>query len=326
MKADAAKMGGHGGMDFIMNYRVIECLRNGTPLDQNVYEGAFWSAVGPLSEASVAQDGASVAFPDFTRGNWKNTPPLPIIEYSLENPICFNQIVPRVLIVEDEVAIAENIIYALETEHFETTHVTTGKDALTEIKENPYNLIVLDIGLPDTTGLTVCQEIRTVSATPILFLTARDSELDRVLGLELGADDYVVKPFSPRELVARIKAILRRTETKVQTSSGTTQLDQSNNPIIHDSEAMTITCYGKLLDLTAHEYKLLATFISQPNRTFTREQLLEHAWDDPGSAMDRTVDAHIKTLRSKLNAVSDQCADFIQTRRGLGYCYQPPAS
>jgi two-component system catabolic regulation response regulator CreB len=119
---------------------------------------------------------------------------------------------PHILIVEDESSIAETIIYALETEHFQTTHVTTGAEAISLIQtRNRFSLVVLDIGLPDTSGLDVCQQIRKQSEIPVLFLTARDSEIDRVLGLEFGADDYVTKPFSPRELVARIKAILRRT-------------------------------------------------------------------------------------------------------------------
>ncbi|MGJ8654840.1 MAG: two-component system response regulator CreB [Akkermansiaceae bacterium] len=228
---------------------------------------------------------------------------------------------PHILIVEDESSIAETIVYALETEHFQTTHVTTGAEAISLVHDKKcYSLVVLDIGLPDTTGLDVCQQIRKDSGIPILFLTARDSEIDRVLGLEFGADDYVTKPFSPRELVARIKAILRRT------SSGSPQerIKHTNEGISIDTDAMTIHCFGKPVALTAHEYKLLATFISQPGRTFTREQLLEHAWDDPGSAMDRTVDAHIKTLRAKLTSASPLCAEVIQTRRGLGYCYHPP--
>lgn len=228
---------------------------------------------------------------------------------------------PHILIVEDESSIAETIIYALETEHFQTTHVTTGAEAVSLIKQQkPYSLVVLDIGLPDTTGLDVCQLIRKESGIPILFLTARDSEIDRILGLEFGADDYVTKPFSPRELVARIRAILRRTAN----SSPQEHSKHTNEGISIDSEAMTIHCYGKPVDLTAHEYKLMATFISQPGRTFSREQLLEHAWDDPGSAMDRTVDAHIKTLRAKLTSASPLCTEVIQTRRGLGYCYHPP--
>ncbi len=229
---------------------------------------------------------------------------------------------PHILIVEDEFSIAETIIYALKTEHFETSHVSTGSEAISLIQNNnTYALVILDIGLPDTTGLDVCQIIRKQSGVPILFLTARDSEIDRILGLEFGADDYVTKPFSPRELVARIKAILRRTSSN---SSPQKLISHTTTGISIDSLAMTIHSDGKPLDLTAHEYKLLATFIAQPGRTFTREQLLKHAWDDPGSAMDRTVDAHIKTLRSKLHASSSKYTEVIQTRRGLGYCYHPP--
>ncbi|MEZ7958046.1 MAG: two-component system response regulator CreB [Rubritalea sp.] len=228
---------------------------------------------------------------------------------------------PHILIVEDESSIAETIIYALETEHFQTTHVTTGAEAISLVEaKGIYSLVVLDIGLPDTSGLDVCQQIRRQSGIPILFLTARESEIDRILGLEFGADDYVTKPFSPRELVARIKAILRRTS-----NSSPRELNKhTKEGISINTAAMTVHCYGQPVDLTAHEYKLLATFISQPGRTFTREQLLEHAWEDPGSAMDRTVDAHIKTLRAKLTSASPQCAEVIQTRRGLGYCYHPP--
>jgi len=184
---------------------------------------------------------------------------------------------PHILIVEDEFSIAETIVYALETEHFQTTHVTTGAEAIELVPKHTYALVVLDIGLPDQTGLDVCQKIRTESNVPILFLTAVSSN---------------------------------------QTHSET--------GISINTQAMTIHCYGKPVDLTAHEYKLLATFLSQPGRTFTREQLLEHAWDDPGSAMDRTVDAHIKTLRAKLTEASSHCNQVIQTRRGLGYCYHPP--
>ena len=225
-----------------------------------------------------------------------------------------------ILIVEDESSIADTIIYALETERFETKHVSTGGEALELLASRRFDLVVLDIGLPDTTGFDVCKKVRSTSSIPILFLTARDSEIDRVLGLEFGADDYVTKPFSPRELVARIKAILRRSSS----SQSVIIEEMSTDGLVINSDAMLVSCYGETLDLTAHEYKLLATFMAQPGRTFTREQLLEHAWEDPGSAMDRTVDAHIKTLRSKLNASSNKCTEVIQTRRGLGYCYHPP--
>ena len=218
---------------------------------------------------------------------------------------------PSVLIVEDEAAIADTLIYALETEKFTVDHVITGQEAIDYVTNTPPNFVVLDIGLPDLTGLDVCQRIRGFSQVPILFLTARDSEIDQVLGLELGADDYVTKPFSPRAVVARIRAILRRADSQVAPSSG--------GILEHSVDTMRITCCGKTLDLTAHEYKLLATMLAQPNRVFTREQLLERAWDDPGAVMDRTVDAHIKSIRAKLRVHSDQAAKALQTRRGLGY-------
>lgn len=218
---------------------------------------------------------------------------------------------PSVLIVEDEAAIADTLIYALEAENFSVEHVITGQEAIDYVTSTPPSFVILDIGLPDITGLDVCQRIRVFSQIPILFLTARDSEIDQVLGLELGADDYVTKPFSPRAVVARIRAILRRADSRAAPASG--------DMFQHSVDAMRITCFGTALVLTAHEYKLLATMLAQPNRVFTREQLLEHAWDDPGAAMDRTVDAHIKSIRAKLRVHSDKAAQAIQTRRGLGY-------
>lgn len=215
-----------------------------------------------------------------------------------------------VLIVEDEPAIADTLIYALQTENFSVTHVTTAQDGLNHFDSHAPDFAVLDIGLPDFTGFDLCRKIRDFSQVPILFLTARDSEIDQVLGLELGADDYVTKPFSPRTVVARIRAILRR---------GKNALEANSTLLHHDPDTMSITCCSHHLDLTAHEYKLLAILLGQPGRVFTREQLLEQAWDDPGSAMDRTIDAHIKSLRAKLRQHSEDAAETIQTRRGLGY-------
>ena len=217
---------------------------------------------------------------------------------------------PSILIVEDETAIADTLIYALESERFTVAHFTTGSEGLNYLQASEPDLVILDIGLPDMTGLDLCREIRRFSHIPILFLTARSSEVDQVLGLELGADDYVTKPFSPRAVVARIRAILRRGRS--QNESDTTLLQ-------HDEAKMMIQCCGQPLSLTAHEYRLLAILLSQPGRVFTREQLLEQAWHDPGSAMDRTIDAHIKSLRSKIRKHSQEAADTIQTRRGLGY-------
>ena len=166
------------------------------------------------------------------------------------------------------------------------------------------------------TGLDVCRRLREISSIPVLFLTARDAEVDRILGLELGGDDYVTKPFSPREIVARVRAILRRSQN---TASPQQQVACGGKSLQHDQETMRIHCHGELLDLTAHEYKLLLVLLEKPGRVFTRDQLLDHAWQDPGAVTDRTIDAHIKSIRAKLRATRVGAEDLIQTRRGLGY-------
>jgi two-component system catabolic regulation response regulator CreB len=228
----------------------------------------------------------------------------------------------RILLVEDEPSIADTLIYALKTERFEVEHSLTGGDALELHADDPFDFVILDIGLPDMTGLEVCKRLRETSAVPILFLTARDGELDRVLGLEIGGDDYVTKPFSPREIVARVRAILRRSQGEAP-SKATSSPSNSATPLAHDEAGMRILCRGEILDLTAHEYKLLLVFLRQPNRVYTRDQLLDHAWQDPGAVTDRTIDAHIKTIRAKLRALAPGAEDLIQTRRGLGYAYVP---
>ena len=227
---------------------------------------------------------------------------------------------PTVLLIEDELSIADTILYALRTEGFDTHHTSTGLDGIEWNRETHCDLLILDIGLPDILGFDVCRQIREFSTVPILFLTARDSEIDQVLGLELGADDYVVKPFSPRAVVARVRAILRRANSSAGPSEENSSSANSPSFFDHDADAMSIHCLGQRLTLTAHEYKILALFLKQPGRTFTRDQILMQAWDDPGSAMDRTIDAHIKTLRAKIRAIAPDHDDPIQTRRGLGYC------
>ncbi|MCH7226365.1 two-component system response regulator CreB [Haloferula sp. A504] len=230
----------------------------------------------------------------------------------------------RILLVEDEPSIADTLVYALKTERFEVEHSLTGGGALKLHADDPFDFVILDIGLPDMTGLEVCKQLRETSAVPILFLTARDGELDRVLGLEIGGDDYVTKPFSPREVVARVRAILRRSEGREERSGPSDEpTGDSDSPLAHDESAMRILCQGQALDLTAHEYKLLLVFLRRPNRVFTRDQLLDHAWEDPGAVTDRTIDAHIKTIRAKLRALCPGTEELIQTRRGLGYAYVP---
>ena len=227
----------------------------------------------------------------------------------------------RVLLVEDEPAIADALVYALETDRFEVTHAMTGGDALEKLATRAYDFVILDVGLPDMTGFDVCRKLRESSQTPVLFLTARDGEIDRILGLEIGGDDYVTKPFSPREITARVRAILRRSAPAESAPARSREpaATVSHACLEHDAVAMRIHCHGALLDLTAHEYKLLLVLLGKPGRVFTRDQLLEHAWQDPGAVTDRTIDAHVKSIRAKLRVARVGAEDLIQTRRGLGY-------
>jgi two-component system catabolic regulation response regulator CreB len=217
----------------------------------------------------------------------------------------------RILIVEDEPAIVDNIQYALETEGFETICFSSGAKVLEFLNKEVVDLIVLDIGLPDINGFELCKNIRQKTSTPIIFLTARTDEVDRVVGLEIGADDYVTKPFSPRELTARIKAILRRTGTARDNS-------HSNSVFQVDGSRRRITYLGKPLDLSRYEFNILKTFINRPGHVFSRDQLMDMAWEEPEASLDRTVDAHIKNIRAKLRTI-EPGSDPIVTHRGIGY-------
>lgn len=227
-----------------------------------------------------------------------------------------NEDPPRILVVEDEASIADTLQYALESERFLVVRVATGRDALDAFGAEEFAMAILDIGLPDMSGFDVCRKMRESSQLPILFLTARESEVDIVLGLELGADDYMTKPFSPRELTARVRAHLRRSGRSAVSAVETPVADEQL--LDHDKVRQRILCRGRALELTRNEYQLLAVFIGAPGRVFSRDQLLDAAWADPLAAMDRTVDAHVKTLRAKLRAVAPD-VDPIVTHRGLGY-------
>ena len=225
----------------------------------------------------------------------------------------------RVLVVEDEPSIAETIWYALRTEGFDVSDAATGGDALAKLASETFDCLILDVGLPDMSGFDVCRTLRQTSSVPILFLTARDSEIDRIVGLELGADDYVAKPFSPRELAARVRAILRRTNgNTLNHATSATNPSPSANTLDHDSVRKVIRCAGQSLDLSRNEYHLLLALMKNPGRVLTRDQLMDLAWQDPGTASDRTVDAHIKSVRSKIRTLAPDF-DPIETRRGLGY-------
>ena len=228
-----------------------------------------------------------------------------------------------VLIVEDETSIAETIVYALQTEGFSPLWKTTGREALIVVAEQPVALIILDVGLPDMSGFDVCREVRRAKAIPVIFLTARSEEIDKVVGLELGADDYMAKPFSPRELTARVRAVLRRVNGG-ELGGGTNNASTRAEIWLHDTARCRISYRGHALELTRNEYRLLGALIAQPGRVFSREQLMTAAWDDPASALDRTVDAHVKTLRAKIAGAADG-ADPILTHRGLGYSLREEA-
>ena len=228
----------------------------------------------------------------------------------------------KILIVEDEPGIADTLQYALRTDGFEPSWVATGEEAVAHVKAQPPALVILDVGLPDTSGFEVFKQLRALCDVPVVFLTARSDEIDRVVGLELGADDYVAKPFSPRELVARVRSILRRASAKPATPAAV-----ASTPLAIDDGRRQIRFYGQLLELSRYEFGLLKTLASRPGHVFSRDTLLERVWDDATESLDRTVDAHVKTLRAKMKLVAPTL-EPIRTHRGSGYALAedlPPA-
>lgn len=221
----------------------------------------------------------------------------------------------QVLVVEDEPAIADTIVYALKTEGFQAKWCATAGDALEAFQTHPFDLVILDIGLPDMNGFEWCKEVRRTSNVPIIFLTARTDEVDRIVGLEIGGDDYMAKPFSPRELTARVKAVLRRVSTVPPAPA---ESPAPGIPFLVDPDCMRITYFGAPLDLSRYEFRILETLLRRPGRVYSREKLMELVWEAPESSMDRTVDTHIKTIRAKLHHVKPDF-DPIQTHRGVGY-------
>jgi two-component system catabolic regulation response regulator CreB len=229
----------------------------------------------------------------------------------------------KILVIEDESAIADTITYALKTDGFEPLWTVTGAEGLQRLSEGGIALVVLDIGLPDISGMELCKEIRKSSAIPIIFLTARANEIDRIVGLEIGGDDYITKPFSPRELTARVKAVLRRFSVRGRSAApvaaaASAPPDDTASPLAVDDSRMSISYFGTTLELTRCEFKLLRALIMHPGRVYSRDALKEIAWEEPEFSLDRTVDTHVKTIRNKLRAVKPEF-DPIETRRGFGY-------
>jgi DNA-binding response OmpR family regulator len=226
-----------------------------------------------------------------------------------------------ILVVEDETTLRETLVEALEIEGFRVVPAVDGRDALTVFRAERPDLVLLDLMLPELSGIEVCRIIRAESGVPIVMLTAKDSELDKVVGLELGADDYVTKPFSIRELSARIRALFRRSEQAATTTPpavvdlGRVQIDLAGHRILRDGEALPVK---------PKAFELLAFLLRHPGQAFTRDQLLEHVWGYDYAGETRTVDVHIHWLRSQLE--DDASAPrFIHTVRGVGYVFRRPA-
>jgi two-component system, OmpR family, catabolic regulation response regulator CreB len=223
---------------------------------------------------------------------------------------------PSILIVEDEIAIAETLLFALQGEGFGARRVALAQDALAALRAQVIDLVILDVGLPDMSGFECCKALRQFSAVPVMFLTARAEEVDRVVGLEIGADDYVVKPFSPREVVARVRAILKRAGPAAIRATGEFEVDFGR---------LSIRYLGQALKLTALEFRLLQQLAGSPERVFSREELLAAVGASTDAGYERNVDTHIKALRAKLREISPG-AEPILTHRGFGYSYRPASS
>jgi two-component system OmpR family response regulator len=220
-----------------------------------------------------------------------------------------------VLVVDDDPHIRQVVRFALDKSGFATVEAGDGKAALRAFGERTADLIVLDVGLPELDGLGVCREIRKSSDVPILFLSSHDSEVDRILGLEIGGDDYVAKPFSPRELVARVKVILKRTLAPQPATSGSAALEHG---LVHLDPARHAASYaGQPVTLTATEFALLKEFLRRPQHVRDRNSLIAGVYAANGQVSDRTVDSHIRHIRSKFEAAGCQC--IIETLHGVGY-------
>ncbi|MFZ5652085.1 MAG: response regulator transcription factor [Bacillota bacterium] len=225
----------------------------------------------------------------------------------------------NLLVVDDEVKIRELVGTYFQREGFNVDEAGDGREALDKLKVQEYDAVVLDVMMPGIDGLEVCREIRKSSDVPVIMLTARGEEIDRILGLELGADDYVVKPFSPRELVARVKAILRR--VKKGDPAGKEELVFDGGDLVINDFSRQVTVCGQPVNLTPKEYDLLFSLARHPGRVFTREQLLKQVWGYDFYGEARTVDTHITRLREKIARVRED-RQYIATVWGMGYKFE----
>ena len=226
---------------------------------------------------------------------------------------------PRILLVEDEEAITEPLAEALHREGFDPTIASSAQEAMERARRGAPDLVLLDIGLPDGSGLDVARELRRDSSIPIIMLTARGSEADRVAGLELGADDYVVKPFSAREVTARVRAVLRRSGSAQQSTDGTIEIGE----LRLDPSRREASLAGEALDLSRKEFELLHTLMAEAGAVLTREALIERVWDMNWFGSTKTLDVHISGLRKKLGD-DPRTPRYIHTVRGVGFRFSGP--
>jgi len=227
----------------------------------------------------------------------------------------------KILIVEDEGHIAEVLIAYCKNNGYLVEHFNSGKGVIDYINDNTIDLMLLDLMLPDTDGLEICKQVRAFSSLPIIMLTAKTEEIDKLLGLEFGADDYICKPFSPREVIARIKAVLRRTMEAHENDHSQSIKQAEFEMKVAEHE---VTFKGKFLDLTPREFLILQLFLEHNGRVFSRNEILMHAYQDTLDISDRNIDTHIKNIRKKINEV-DAKADLIHSVYGVGYKFSKQA-
>ncbi|MGY3716417.1 response regulator transcription factor [Sutcliffiella cohnii] len=229
----------------------------------------------------------------------------------------------KILVVDDEERIRRLLKMYLERENYLIEEADNGEDALSLALENDYDVILLDLMMPGMDGMEVCKELREKKATPVIMLTAKGEEANRVQGFEVGTDDYIVKPFSPREVVLRVKALLRRASSTSFLNTETSSKDIIVYPhLTIDNDAHRVSADGKDVNLTPKEYELLYFLAKSPDKVFDREQLLKEVWQYEFFGDLRTVDTHVKRLREKLNKVSEHAAKMIVTVWGVGYKFE----
>ena len=225
----------------------------------------------------------------------------------------------HILVADDDAHICDVISFALEKAGMQVTVSNDGKQALEAFRQQPADLIVLDINMPEMDGLEVCRELRKLSEVPILFLSSRDDEIDRILGLEIGGDDYVTKPFSPRELVARINAILKRTQHSPPKPIDDDAITRGKLQLI--SQQHKASWDHQLISLTATEFAILLLLARRPNRVYNRDHIMQSAYDSNVYVSDRTIDSHIRHIRQKFAECG--CTSIIETVHGVGYKFAP---